>query len=124
MSKGKKIKRSIAKGIIHIQASYNNTIVTVCDEEGDVLTWATTGMCGFKGARKSTPYAAQVTAEKAIELSKSYGFEEAEIRVKGIGPGREQAIRGVYAAGIDIKKIVDVTPMPHNGCRGSNVRRV
>jgi len=123
-SKKKRIKKTLTEGVVHIQASYNNTIVSIAEENGDILTWASAGASGFKGSRKSTPYAAQVAAEKAIEKAKAFGLEKAMIRVKGIGPGREQAIRGVYGAGVDITGIVDVTPVAHNGCRQARVRRV
>lgn len=120
----KKIKRIIPEGIACIQASYNNTIVTITDTEGNVLAWSSCGSSGFRGTRKSTPYAAQVTAEKASEKAKAYGLEKVTVKVKGIGPGREQSIRGLYGSGIDIKSIVDITPVPHNGTRRKRVRRV
>ena len=123
-SSKKKIKRVVTEGIAAINASYNNTIVTITDNEGNVIAWATSGSSGFRGTRKSTPYAAQVAAEKAVEKAKAYGFEKALVKVKGIGPGREQAIRGLYQAGVDVTGIIDVTPVAHNGCRQARVRRV
>ena len=120
----KKLKRVVHNAVVCISATYNNTIVTVSEENGNVLAWATAGESGFKGTRKSTPYAAQVAAERVVEKIKFYGVESVKVRVKGIGPGREQAIRGLYGAGLDISAIVDVTPMPHNGTRRKRVRRV
>ncbi|MBT4936934.1 30S ribosomal protein S11 [Candidatus Peregrinibacteria bacterium] len=120
----KKIKRSVQEGIACIQASYNNTIVTITDTDGNVLAWSSCGSSGFRGTRKSTPYAAQVAAEKASEKAKVYGLEKVTVKVKGIGPGREQSIRGLYGSGIDIKSIIDITPVPHNGTRRKRVRRV
>lgn len=122
-SNRKKIKRVVSSGIAHIHASYNNTIVTVTSETGDVLSWASAGSSGFKGSRKSTPYAAQVAAEKALEKAKEYGMEKLLVKVKGIGPGKEQAIRGINISGVDISGIIDVTPVAHNGCRQARVRR-
>ena len=123
-SSKKKIKKIISEGVVHIHASYNNTIVSIADASGDIIAWSTAGSSGFKGARKSTPYAAQVAAEKAVEKVKSYGLEKVSVKIKGIGPGREQAIRGLYIGGLDITAIIDVTPVPHNGCRRRRVRRV
>lgn len=120
----KKIKRTVIDGIAAISAAYNNTIVTITDAEGNTLSWATAGSSGFKGSRKSTPYAAQVAAEKAVEKAKLYGLEKVLVKVKGIGPGREQAIRGLYQAGLDVTGIIDITPVAHNGCRQARVRRV
>ncbi len=120
----KKVKQAILHGNVYILASYNNTIVTVTDPNGDVISWKTAGSSGFKGARKSTPYAAQVAAENAIDQAKLVGFESADIYIKGVGAGREQAIRGIQGRGIDIKMIVDKTPIPFNGCRKKKPRRV
>jgi small subunit ribosomal protein S11 len=120
----RKIKKQVPSGIACIQASYNNTIVTITDEEGNVLAWASAGESGFRGARKSTPYAAQMAAEKAVEKVQPYGLGKVTVKIKGVGPGREQAIRGLYIAGIDITAIIDTTPIPHNGCRQKGVRRV
>lgn len=120
----KKIKRTVTEGFAAIQASYNNTMVTITDTNGDVLSWSSAGANGFRGTRKSTPYAAQVAAEKAIEKAKMFGIEKLQVKITGIGPGREQAIRGLYMAGVDITGIVDLTPVPHNGCRQARVRRV
>lgn len=128
--KGKKVtkkkgkKRSVLEGKAYVKASYNNTIVTITEPNGDVLAWGTSGASGFKGTRKSTPYAAQVAAENAAEKAKAYGIERVEVFVKGIGPGREQAIRGLNSAGIDVTSISDITPVPHNGCRPKKQRRV
>ncbi len=121
----KKVRRTVLSGLAHIQASYNNTIITISDEEGGVLSWSSAGASGFKGARKSTPYAAQVAAEKAAETAKiATGLERVKVFVKGVGPGREQAVRGLHAAGLDLTSIVDRTPVPHGGCRPKKPRRV
>ena len=120
----KKVKKvSVPEGKAFIQASYNNTIISLTDKNGDVLAWGSAGGSGFKGARKSTPYAAQVSAEKATEKAKIYGLEKVEVFVKGVGSGREQSIRGLVAGGLDIISITDTTPMPHNGCRKKKPRR-
>jgi len=116
--------RGVKYGRVFITASSNNTIVSITDENGAVMSWASSGSCGFKGSRKSTPYAAQVSAEKAAEKAKSNGLEEVDVCVKGIGNGREQAVRGLIAAGLVINKITDRTPVPHNGCRRKGARRV
>lgn len=116
-------KRTVLEGKAHIKASFNNTIVTITEHNGNVLAWGTAGASGFKGTKKSTPYAAQIAAESAAEKAKAYGIEKVEVYVKGIGPGREQAIRGLHSAGIDIGSIADVTPLPHNGCRPKKQRR-
>jgi small subunit ribosomal protein S11 len=121
--KGKSKRRSVPEGNVHVNASYNNTIVTLSEPSGDVIAWGTAGSSGFKGARKSTPYAAQVAAEKAAEKAKVFGFEKAHVFVKGVGPGREQAIRGLVSSGIEIISISDITPIPHNGCRKKKQRR-
>ena len=106
-----------------MKAGFNNTIVTVTDEEGRTLAWSTSGATGFKGSKKSTPYAAQMAAESAAEKARSFGFEKADVYVTGVGHGREQALRGLIAQGIAIKAIYDITPVPHNGCRQPRVRR-
>jgi len=127
MAKGykkKKIRRSVARGIAHVQATFNNTIITVTDANGDVLCWDSAGTVKFKGARKSTPFAAQRTAEAVAEKASKMGMKELEVRVKGPGAGRESAIRGLQAAGLAVRAIEDVTPLPHNGCRPRKRRRV
>jgi len=116
-------KRTVLEGKAFIQASYNNTIISLTDMNGDVLAWGSAGGSGFKGARKSTPYAAQVSAEAATEKAKLYGLEKVEVFVKGVGSGREQAIRGLVAGGLNIVSITDITPVPHNGCRKKKPRR-
>ena len=123
-SKRRKVRRSVTRAIAHIKATFNNTMVTITDVNGDVLCWATAGTSGFKGSRKSTPFAAQRAAETCAEKAAKFGVKEMEIRVKGPGSGRESAITGLQTAGIVIKAIEDVTPMPHNGCRPSKKRRV
>ncbi len=120
--KGK--KRTVLEGKAYIKASFNNTIVTIAEPSGNVLAWGSAGASGFRGTRKSTPYAAQVAAENAAERAKAYGLERVDVFVKGIGPGREQAIRGLNSAGIDVQSIADVTPLPHNGCRPKKARRI
>jgi len=111
-------------GIAHIQASFNNTIITITDRQGNALSWATAGGCGFRGSRKSTPFAAQVAAEKAGVAALDYGLKNLEVRVQGPGPGRESAVRALNNAGYRISNIEDVTPIPHNGCRPPKKRRV
>lgn len=120
----KKQKLNIAKGIVHLKASFNNTIITVTDEQGNTISWASAGTAGFKGSRKSTPYAAQLAAEKAAKGAIDQGVQRVEVHVKGPGPGREAAIRQLQAAGLEITVIRDVTPIPHNGCRPPKRRRV
>lgn len=120
----KRVKKNVAEGIAHIQASFNNTIVTISDRQGNVLTWATSGGAGFKGSRKSTPFAAQVASDKAGRAAQEYGVKALEIHVKGPGPGRDSAVRALYALGYEISNIIDVTPIPHNGCRPAKRRRV
>lgn len=124
----KKIKRSrrktVAQGNIHIQASYNNTIISFADLDGNIIAWSSAGGSGFKGARKATPYAAQVAAENATEKAKAYGFERAHVYVRGIGAGREQAVRALISAGVELLSITDITPVAHNGCRVKKRRRV
>ena len=120
----KKVKRQILDAVAHIHASFNNTIITITDRQGNALSWATAGGCGFRGSRKSTPFAAQVAAEKAGMVAKDYGVKNMEVRVKGPGPGRESAVRALNAVGFRITQIDDVTPIPHNGCRPPKKRRV
>lgn len=119
-----KAKRNVADGIAHIHATFNNTIITISDRQGNVLSWATSGSSGFKGSRKSTPFAAQVAAERAGQVAAEYGVKNLEVRVKGPGPGREAAVRSLNGAGFKIASIIDVTPIPHNGCRPPKKRRV
>lgn len=120
----KKAKRTVPHARVCIRAGLNNTIVTITDEKGDTLAWASAGSCGFKGTRKSTPYAAKVTAEKAVEKAQGYGVKMVSVEVKGIGPGREQAMRGLQGAGLDFDRIVDRTPIAHGGCRPKRRRRI
>lgn len=120
----KKVKRTVVDGIAHIHASFNNTIVTITDRQGNSLAWATSGGSGFRGSRKSTPFAAQVASQKACETAKEYGLKNLEVFIRGPGPGRESAIRALNAAGYKITNITDVTPVPHNGCRPPKRRRV
>ena len=120
----KKIRRNVARAIAHIKATFNNTTVTITDLNGDVLCWATAGTSGFKGSRKSTPFAAQRAAETCADKASKFGVKEIEVRVKGPGSGRESAITGLQSAGLSIKAIEDVTPLPHNGCRPKKRRRV
>ncbi|QFR38685.1 30S ribosomal protein S11 [Candidatus Gracilibacteria bacterium 28_42_T64] len=125
VKKSKKTRNVIPHGQVHIQASFNNTIISVTDEKGNVLTWATGGSAGFKGARESTPYAAQITAEQAVKKAKTlHSIESVDVYVKGIGIGREQAIRGIISGGVELKSIFDITPIPHNGCRKKKVRKL
>ena len=120
----KKVKKNVAEGIAHIHASFNNTIITITDRQGNALSWATSGGSGFRGSRKSTPFAAQVAAEKAGVAALEYGVKNMEVRVKGPGPGRESAVRALNSVGYKITSIEDVTPIPHNGCRPPKKRRV
>ena len=120
----KKVKRTVQEANIHIIASYNNTLMSLTDESGNVLAQSSAGGCGFKGSRKSTPYAATVTAEKLMEKAAPYGVQKVKVFVKGVGTGREQAVRGLQAAGLELDAIFDTTPMPHNGCRKKKARRV
>ena len=120
----KRAKRMVSDGIAHVHASFNNTIVTITDRQGNTLSWATSGGCGFRGSRKSTPFAAQVAAEKAGNAAQEYGVKNVEVRVRGPGPGRESAVRALNAAGLKVTSIEDVTPIPHNGCRPPKKRRV
>ena len=117
-------RRNVPEGRVSIHAGFNNTIVTITEPNGDVLAWNSSGASGFKGTKKSTPYAAQVAAEGACEKAKAFGMERVHVQVKGIGNGREQAIRGLIAGGLEILSISDVTPLPHNGCRKRRTRRV
>jgi small subunit ribosomal protein S11 len=117
-------KRNIPRGQAHIQATFNNTIITVTDTQGNTITWASGGTAGFKGSRKSTPYAAQLAAQQAARSAQDNGMRELDIFVKGPGPGREAAIRALQAAGMIVRSITDVTPIPHNGCRPPKKRRV
>jgi len=120
----KKVKKNIAEGVAHIHASFNNTIVTITDRQGNALSWASTGSSGFKGSRKSTPFAAQIAAEQAGRAAQECGVKNLEVRIKGPGPGRESAVRALNAVGFKITSISDVTPVPHNGCRPPKRRRV
>ncbi|MBT6068159.1 30S ribosomal protein S11 [Candidatus Peregrinibacteria bacterium] len=121
----KKVKRRIVtEGRVYINATYNNTLVTITDAEGDTLSWGSSGSSGFKGTRKSTPYAAQVAAEAAVERAKPYGLQKVRVFVKGVGTGRDQGIRGLIAGGLELISIEDLTSLPHNGCRRKGARRV
>ncbi|MFC1631174.1 30S ribosomal protein S11 [Candidatus Omnitrophota bacterium] len=123
-TKKKKILTDVSSGIAHIQATFNNTIVTITDKKGNVLAWASSGAVGFKGSKKSTPFAAQKASERVSRLAKELGVREVEVYVKGPGSGRESAIRAIQAAGLTVTAIRDVTPIPHNGCRAPKRRRV
>jgi small subunit ribosomal protein S11 len=123
-SKKKKVKKTVVDGIAHVHASFNNTIITITDRQGNALSWATSGGAGFRGSRKSTPFAAQVAAENAGRAALDYGLKNLEVRVKGPGPGRESSVRALHAVGYKITNITDVTPIPHNGCRPPKKRRV
>lgn len=120
----KKAKRSLSVGQVHIMASFNNTIVTVTDMQGNTVAWGSAGSAGFKGSRKSTPFAARLAAEQATKAAQQIGIQEVDVIVKGPGPGRENAIRAVQAAGVKVRSIADITPVPHNGCRPPKKRRV
>ena len=120
----KKVKKNVAEGIAHIHASFNNTIITITDRQGNALAWATAGGAGFKGSRKSTPFAAQVAAENAGKMALEYGVKNLEVRIKGPGPGRDSTVRALNGLGYKITSISDVTPMPHNGCRPPKKRRI
>ncbi|HRD50235.1 MAG: 30S ribosomal protein S11 [Candidatus Competibacter sp.] len=120
----KRVKKNVVDGIAHIHASFNNTIITITDRQGNTLGWATSGGSGFRGSRKSTPFAAQVAAERVGSAVKEYGLKNLEVNVKGPGPGRESAVRALNASGFKIMSIMDVTPIPHNGCRPPKRRRV
>ncbi|MBZ1350008.1 30S ribosomal protein S11 [Alcaligenaceae bacterium LF4-65] len=120
----KKVKKNVSDGIAHVHASFNNTIITITDRQGNALSWATSGGAGFKGSRKSTPFAAQVAAETAGKVAIEYGIKTLEVRIKGPGPGRESSVRALNALGIKISSIADITPVPHNGCRPPKRRRI
>jgi small subunit ribosomal protein S11 len=120
----RKTKRTLSAGQVHINASFNNTIVTITDQQGNTVTWGSAGSAGFKGSRKSTPFAARLAAEQAIKAAMAMGMQEVEVFVKGPGPGRESAIRAVQALGMKVISITDLTPVPHNGCRPPKKRRV
>jgi small subunit ribosomal protein S11 len=120
----KKVKKNVAEGIAHVHASFNNTIVTITDRQGNALAWSTSGGNGFKGSRKSTPFAAQIAAEAAGKTAQECGVKNLEVRIKGPGPGRESAVRALNAAGFKITSISDITPVPHNGCRPPKKRRI
>ena len=126
MAKGKKRKqrRNVTVGVVHIRATFNNTTVTITDLKGDTLCWSSAGTCGFKGSRKSTPFAGQCAAQQAAERAIKFGMKEVDVRVKGPGSGRESAITSLQAAGLKVKTIEDCTPIPHNGCRPRKKRRV
>lgn len=120
----KKVKRSLSSGQVHVFASFNNTIITVTDMDGNTVSWGSGGSAGFKGSRKSTPFAARLAAEQAIKAAQQIGIQEVDLFVKGPGPGRENAIRAVQALGLKVRSISDITPVPHNGCRPPKKRRV
>lgn len=120
----KKVKKTVVDGVAHIHASFNNTIITITDRQGNALTWATSGGSGFRGSRKSTPFAAQVAAQKAGEAALEFGMKNMEVFIRGPGPGRESAVRALNSVGFKITNITDVTPVPHNGCRPPKRRRV
>ena len=124
MAEKKRGKRVVTDGVAHIHASFNNTIVTISDRQGNALCWATAGGSGFRGSRKSTPFAAQVAAERCCTTALEHGMKSVDVRVKGPGPGRESAVRALNAAGLRINSISDITPIPHNGCRPPKRRRV
>ena len=120
----KKVKKTVIDGVAHVHASFNNTIITITDRQGNALAWATAGGSGFRGSRKSTPFAAQVAAQKAGEAALEYGMKNMEVFIKGPGPGRESAVRALNSVGFKITNITDITPVPHNGCRPPKRRRV
>lgn len=120
----KKTRRSVAKGQVHILATFNNTIISITDDAGNALSWSSSGSAGFKGSRKSTPYAAQIASESAAMAAKEYGLTQVEVLVKGVGSGRESAVRALQGAGLKVSTIRDVTGVPHNGCRPRKARRV
>lgn len=120
----KKVRKNVAEGVAHIFASFNNTIITITDRQGNTLSWATSGGSGFRGSRKSTPFAAQVAAERAGSVAQEHGVKNLEVLVRGPGPGRESAVRALNNVGFKITNISDITPIPHNGCRPPKKRRV
>jgi len=120
----KREKKNIPHGVAYIAATFNNTIVTITDQAGNVLSWASAGRAGFKGSRKGTPFAAQMAAQQAVNLAKEHGVQSVDVRVQGPGAGRESSIRALAAAGVEVRSIKDVTPIPHNGCRPPKRRRV
>ena len=120
----KKVKKNVSEGIAHVHASFNNTIITITDRQGNALSRATSGGAGFKGSRKSTPFAAQVAAEAAGKAAQEYGVKNIEVRIKGPGPGRESSVRALNSVGLKITSIQDITPVPHNGCRPPKKRRI
>lgn len=120
----KRVKKTVVDGIAHIHASFNNTIITITDRQGNTLSWATSGGSGFRGSRKSTPFAAQIASQKAGEVAREFGMKNLEVLIKGPGPGRESAVRALNSIGFKITNISDVTPIPHNGCRPPKKRRV
>jgi len=120
----KKVRRNVTVGVVHIKATFNNTVITITDTKGDTICWASAGTSGFKGSRKSTPFAGQMSAQQAADKAMKCGMKEVEVKVKGPGSGRESAITSLQAAGLKIKSIEDVTPLPHNGCRPKKRRRV
>ncbi len=120
----KRVKKNVVDGVAHIHASFSNTIVTITDRRGNTLSWATSGGCGFRGSRKSTPFAAQVAAEKAGKAAQDFGMKNLDVEIKGPGPGRDSAVRALNNLGFKIDNITDVTPIPHNGCRPPKRRRV
>lgn len=123
-NKRKKTRRNVTAGVVHIKATFNNTTVTITDQKGDTLCWASAGTCGFKGSRKSTPFAGQCASQQAAEKAAKFGVRDVEVLVRGPGSGRESAITALQAAGLNVKLIEDVTPIPHNGCRPRKKRRV
>ena len=124
VARKKKVKKNISRGMVHVRASFNNTIITISDMQGNTVAWSSAGTCGFKGSRKSTPYAAQVAAEKAGRSAQEHGLKTVDVEVNGPGSGRESALRALLAVGFNITTIKDVTPIPHNGCRPPKRRRV
>ena len=120
----RKVRKQVSEGILHVHASFNNTIITITDRQGNALAWGTAGGAGFKGSRKSTPFAAQVAAEKAGRTALEHGIKSLDVEIKGPGPGRESAVRALSALGVRINSISDVTPVPHNGCRPPKKRRI
>ena len=120
----RKVKKNVPEGVVHVHATFNNTVITITDKDGNALTWAAPGAVGFKGSKKSTPYAAGIAAEKAAKAAFDMGMRKVQVKIKGVGPGRETAIRSLQAAGLEVTLIKDVTPVPHNGCRPPKRRRV